>query len=105
MKCPWCGREGTAGQCGEGEDPVWRRWYCDWRKGCGMCWEFGDDGTGFYQQLAAGDRSAKPVRFGSCLVVFGEEECLEMGGMMVGGCLVGNAQMGGCMAVTQEERE
>lgn len=42
---------------------------------------------------------------GVMVVMKGEEEVLEMGGMMVGGVLVGNAQMGGCMVVTQEERE
>jgi hypothetical protein len=39
-----------------------------------MCWEFGDDGTGFYQRLATKDRPKDELtEFGSCLLVFEEE--------------------------------
>ena len=72
MKCPWCGKD-MAGQCGEGENPVWRRWYCDWRKGCGMMWEFGDDGYGFYQQLAKnGYTQGELVSIDGQLLIFDE---------------------------------
>ena len=74
MKCPWCGGN-RAGQYAEGTNPVWKQWYCDWRKGCGMMWEFRDDGSGFYQQLETADKQlSNNVYFDGCLLIFGEEE-------------------------------
>ena len=73
MKCPWCGKDG-AGKCAEGTNPVRTRWCCDWRKGCGTMWEFGDDGSGFYHQWKDQREIALPVYFDGCLLIFGEEE-------------------------------
>jgi hypothetical protein len=38
-------------------------------------WEFGDDGSGFYQQLATSDDTASdPVELDGCLLIFDEVE-------------------------------
>ena len=75
MKCIRCGKD-TGGLCGEGSGPRWRRWYCDWRKGCGFMWEFGDDGSGFYQQLAMRNEDFRHgrVELDGELLIFDEVE-------------------------------
>jgi len=78
MKCIKCGKDtACCGGEGIGEDgATWRRWYCDWRKGCGFMWEFGDDGSGFYQQLAMRNEDFRHgrVELDGELLIFDEVE-------------------------------
>lgn len=75
MRCPWCGKEGMAGQCGNGfcdveEKYRWVRWYCDPKSGCGIMWEYGEDGTGFVKSLLGPMRKVAEVELDGQMVVY-----------------------------------
>ena len=78
MICPWCGQD-KAGKCGEGYCDEerrygWVRWYCDWHSGCGMMWEYAEDGSGFLRQLRTTIDGECSMQLNGEMVVHGEIE-------------------------------
>ena len=80
MKCPWCGKN-QAGQNGEGYCDVegkyaWKSWYCEWRPGtgCGMIWNYGEDGSGHITRVETETRKAIDKELDGEMVVHGGVE-------------------------------